>query len=122
MGTKVTFGDPQEHTNNVSSTDIPDTIRSPQKESKKLKGFAAMDAKKQREIASKGGKAAHAKGTAHEFDSEEARTAGRRGGHAISRNRDYMAEIGSRGGLSKASRHQMKKLMGEKDVDRTNRY
>lgn len=41
------------------------------------RGFASMDPEKQREIASKGGKAAHEKGTAHEFDSEEAREAGR---------------------------------------------
>ncbi len=46
------------------------------------RGFASMDAEKQREIASKGGKAAHEKGTAHEFDSEEAREAGRKGGQA----------------------------------------
>jgi general stress protein YciG len=46
------------------------------------RGFASMDEQKQREIASKGGKAAHAKGTAHEFDSEEAREAGRKGGEA----------------------------------------
>ncbi|MEK7511166.1 MAG: KGG domain-containing protein [Patescibacteria group bacterium] len=46
------------------------------------RGFAAMDEEKQREIASKGGKAAHAKGTAHEFSSEEAREAGRKGGQA----------------------------------------
>ncbi|HEY9792006.1 MAG TPA: KGG domain-containing protein [Candidatus Obscuribacterales bacterium] len=46
------------------------------------RGFASMDAAKQREIASKGGKAAHAKGTAHEFTSEEAREAGRKGGQA----------------------------------------
>ena len=46
------------------------------------RGFASMDQEKQREIASKGGKAAHAKGTAHEFSSEEAREAGRKGGEA----------------------------------------
>lgn len=46
------------------------------------RGFAAMDENKQREIASKGGKAAHAKGTAHQFTSEEAREAGRKGGQA----------------------------------------
>jgi general stress protein YciG len=39
-----------------------------------------MTAEKQREIASKGGRAAHAKGTAHEWTSEEARSAGRKGG------------------------------------------
>ena len=46
------------------------------------RGFASMDDDKQREIASKGGKAAHEKGSAHEFNSEEAREAGRKGGHA----------------------------------------
>src|SRR5690349_17269120 len=44
------------------------------------RGFAAMDDEKQREIASKGGQAAHEKGTAHEFTSEEAREAGKKGG------------------------------------------
>jgi len=46
------------------------------------RGFAGMDEEKQREIASKGGKAAHEKGTAHEFTSEEAAEAGRKGGQA----------------------------------------
>lgn len=48
----------------------------------KKRGFASMDAAKQREIASKGGKAAHQKGTAHQFTQEEARAAGRKGGQA----------------------------------------
>jgi general stress protein YciG len=48
----------------------------------KKRGFASMDAAKQREIASKGGRAAHQKGTAHEFTTEEAREAGRKGGMA----------------------------------------
>jgi general stress protein YciG len=48
----------------------------------KKRGFASMDAAKQREIASKGGKAAHQKGTAHQFTPEEARAAGRKGGQA----------------------------------------
>ena len=46
------------------------------------RGFAAMDPEKQREIASKGGRAAHESGNAHEFTSEEAREAGRKGGEA----------------------------------------
>ncbi len=46
----------------------------------KGRGFASMDPQKQRQIASKGGKAAHAKGTAHEFTPEEAKRAGRKGG------------------------------------------
>src|SRR5207237_6107434 len=62
------------------------------------RGFASMDRGKQKEIASKGGRAAHAKGTAHEFDSGEAREAGRKGGVAVSRNREHMAAIGRRGG------------------------
>ncbi len=65
---------------------------------KSQRGFAAMDAEKQREIASKGGKAAHAKGTAHEFTADEAREAGRKGGEAVSRDRQHMAEIGREGG------------------------
>lgn len=46
------------------------------------RGFATMDPEKLRVIASKGGKAAHAKGSAHQFTSEEAKAAGRKGGHA----------------------------------------
>lgn len=49
---------------------------------KENRGFASMEKSKQREIASKGGKAAHAKGTAHEWTEEEARNAGRKGGFA----------------------------------------
>ena len=48
----------------------------------KGRGFASMDPQRQREIASEGGKAAHEKGTAHEFTSEEARLAGSKGGQA----------------------------------------
>jgi len=65
------------------------------------RGFASMDSAKQREIASKGGRAAHAKGTAHEFTSEEARVAGRKGGEAVSRDRAHMSAIGREGGHSR---------------------
>jgi uncharacterized protein len=51
---------------------------------KSNRGFASMDPQRQREIASEGGRAAHEKGTAHEFTSEEAREAGRKGGMARS--------------------------------------
>ena len=71
---------------------------------KSARGFASMDSGKQREIASKGGRAAHAKGTAHEFDSNEARAAGRKGGMAVSRNREHMAAIGRRGGEARGQR------------------
>jgi len=68
------------------------------------RGFASMDAAKQKEIASKGGRAAHAKGTAHEFTSDEARVAGRKGGEAVSRDRAHMAAIGREGGHSRGAR------------------
>ena len=50
----------------------------------KGRGFAGMDPAQQREIASEGGRAAHASGHAHEFTSDEARAAGRKGGEARS--------------------------------------
>ncbi len=49
------------------------------------RGFASMDRDRQREIARRGGKAAHAKGRAHEWTREEAREAGRKGGVASQR-------------------------------------
>src|SRR5262249_59672705 len=58
-----------------------------EKVAKEDRGFASMDRNKQREIASKGGKAAHQKGTAHEWTSEEAREAGRKGGMASHRRK-----------------------------------
>ncbi len=72
------------------------------------RGFATMDPQKQREIASRGGKAAHAHGRAHEFTSEEARNAGRKGGEVVSRDRQHMAEIGREGGIAR----------GRKDAER----
>jgi general stress protein YciG len=67
---------------------------------KSERGFAAMDPEQQREIARRGGRAAHESGNAHEFTSEEAAEAGRKGGEAVSRNREHMAEIGRKGGLA----------------------
>ena len=48
----------------------------------KIRGFAAMNPETRREISRKGGVAAHAKGTAHKFTSEEAKIAGSKGGKA----------------------------------------
>ena len=59
---------------------------------KEDRGFASMDRAKQREIASKGGKAAHQKGTAHEWTSEEAREAGRKGGMASHRRKQEQSD------------------------------
>lgn len=62
------------------------------------RGFASMSESRQRAIARQGGQAAHREGTAHEFSTNEARQAGRKGGKAVSRNRAHMAEIGRKGG------------------------
>jgi general stress protein YciG len=80
---------------------------------KSKRGFASMDQAKQREIASKGGKAAHQKGTAHEFTSEEAREAGRKGGEAVSRDRAHMAAIGREGGKNSHKGSQKKQSSEE---------
>jgi len=68
------------------------------------RGFASMDRERQREIARKGGRAAHQKGTAHEFTSDEARAAGRKGGERVSADRDHMSRIGRLGGKHSAGR------------------
>jgi uncharacterized protein len=59
---------------------------------KERRGFASMSPEKQREIASKGGRAAHEKGTAHEWTSEEARSAGRKGGQISRGGRGRLAD------------------------------
>ncbi|TWI70108.1 hypothetical protein IP91_01188 [Pseudoduganella lurida] len=79
------------------------------------RGFAAMDEATQRMIASKGGQAAHQKGTAHEFDSEEARRAGQKGGEAVSRDREHMAEIGRKGGESRQSANRLARQGGKEE-------
>ena len=67
------------------------------------RGFAGMDRERQRQMSSQGGKAAHQKGTAHEWTSEEARSAGRKGGQ-ISR--------GGRGRLMEAPTGETPDAMG----------
>jgi uncharacterized protein len=71
---------------------------------KRRQGFAAMDPALVSAIASKGGKAAHEKGTAHRFTTEEAKAAGRKSGASVSSDREHMAEIGSKGGKARAVR------------------
>lgn len=66
------------------------------------RGFASMDPSRQKEIASRGGRAAHEKGTAHEWSSDEARAAGQKGGITVSRDRTHMATIGREGGESRS--------------------
>jgi uncharacterized protein len=68
---------------------------------KARRGFAAMSRDQQAAISSKGGKAAHLMGKAHQFTYAEARRAGRMGGEAVARDREHMAEIGRRGGVKR---------------------
>lgn len=85
---------------------------------KSRRGFASMDPARQREIASKGGRAAHEKGTAHEWSSDEARVAGQKGGVMVSRDRAHMAAIGREGGESRsaAARQARMARMAEREV------
>jgi uncharacterized protein len=85
---------------------------------KSRRGFASMDPARQREIASKGGRAAHEKGTAHEWSSDEAREAGRKGGVTVSRDRAHMAAIGREGGESRSAAARQARLarMSEREV------
>ncbi len=84
---------------------------------KSRRGFASMDPMRQREIASKGGRAAHEKGTAHEWSANEARAAGRKGGVTVSRDRDHMAAIGREGGESRsAAARQARQRLTEREV------
>jgi hypothetical protein len=77
----------------MSSTDMSiDKIKTDETAAPKPKrGFAAMDPKKHAEICSAGGRAAHAKGSAHQFTKEEAVVAGRKGGIAVHKNRKRKA-------------------------------
>jgi general stress protein YciG len=65
---------------------------------KSRRGFASMPPEERARIASMGGKAAHAGGRAHQYTPDEAREAGRKGGVAVSKNREHMAAIGAKGG------------------------
>lgn len=65
---------------------------------RRKRGFALLSVERRRELASQGGRAAQAAGTAHQFTSEEARIAGRIGGVNVSADREHMSRIGARGG------------------------
>jgi general stress protein YciG len=84
-----------------------------EQEKTRTSGFGSMNSEKQREIARKGGMAAHRKGTAHEFTPEEARNAGRKGGERVSANRSHMVEIGRLGGKKSAERRRTSPRAGD---------
>jgi hypothetical protein len=88
---------------------------------KEDRGFASMDRAKQREIASKGGKAAHQKGTAHEWTSEEARDAGRKGGIASHQRRREMQSGGTDTGRSTAIDSDVQNLGADSSFSREDR-
>ncbi len=69
---------------------------------KERRGFASMSPEKQREIASKGGRAAHEKGTAHEWTADEARAAGRKGGQISRGGRGRLVPSGDPAEVSTA--------------------
>ena len=90
-------------------------------EPKKHHGFASMTPDTQRKIASKGGKAAHAQGRAHEFTTEEARAAGRKGGEVVSFDRAHMAAIGRAGAEARRRRSCSAQGGGTEAIDEAHR-
>ena len=92
-------GETESFIKTITMSEINNNQQQSEKQSRTAKrGFASMDPSRQREIASKGGKAAHQQGVAHEWTPDEARKAGRKGGEAVSKNKDHMSEIGRKGG------------------------
>lgn len=79
---------------------------------KQRRGFALFSASRRIQVASMGGKAAHARGRAHKFTPDEARVAGKKGGHSVSRDRHHMSEIGRRGGQSRHHSEESDSLLG----------
>jgi general stress protein YciG len=84
MNTAITEaqGDEMNETKELQPDLPPQAVEAAEPKPRRPRGFAALDRKLVSEIARKGGKAAHEKGTAHEFTGEEARAAGRKGGLA----------------------------------------
>ena len=94
--------EPVHHT--VAEEDlVPESGSSSENAKPKGRGFASISRERRREIASLGGKASHAKGTGHEFSSQEAMKAGHLGGTKISKNREHMSALGKRGGTRRAA-------------------
>ena len=73
-------GGPKQEATRICNDRLEEATKVNSTERKERRGFASMSPERQKEIASKGGRAAHAKGTAHEWTPEEARSAGRKGG------------------------------------------
>jgi general stress protein YciG len=69
-----------------------------QQPEKSRRGFASMDPQRRRDLAARGGQAAHRRGTARVWTPAEAREAGRKGGATMGRDREHMSVIGKEGG------------------------
>lgn len=76
---------------------------------KPKRGFAAMSPEKRQQVAAMGGKAAHKKGVAYQFDSTSAREASKKGGATVSENREYMAALGQKGGKARSEKMGLKR-------------
>jgi general stress protein YciG len=95
------------------------TTRTGTERPKGTRGFGSMDRSKQREIASLGGRAAHAQGRAHEFTADEAREAGRKGGVVVSQDRAHMASIGRAGGQARGRNRALRVASATSGSSRT---
>lgn len=76
------------------------------------RGFASMDEQQRREIARRGGLAANRRGHTHQFTPEEASEAGKKGGAAISQDREHMSRIGRKGGQNAQARRAQRQERG----------
>jgi uncharacterized protein len=83
---------------------------------KRRTGFATKSPQERRELARRGGRAAHEKGVAHTFTSTTAQIAGRRGGEAVSRDRAHMARIARKGRPAKPPKEKPMQTMREPDA------
>lgn len=93
----------------ILSKDVSEEKTEEVVEKKSLRGFASMSKEKQAEIASKGGKAAHEKGTAHQFTTNEAREAGKKGGATVAQTvRTWWRSGDSEGSPVGVNRRQQK--------------
>lgn len=82
-----------------------------------LKVLASTKSDLQRQISSKGGKAAHESGAAHEFDAVEAKAAGLRSWELYPKSSEYMSKIGSKGGKESGRRRHERALARQSTKD-----
>lgn len=86
-------------------------------EERRPRGFAAMSPERVRELARKGGIAAHEQGTAHVFTEEEARAAGRLGGQTIARDKVRMRKLGQMGAAARRRQRREAELAASQQVE-----